>query len=233
MNDRMVNDGEGTDLRTRAIKYKRDFWATENLNYSAPRFRSRKVSRVLRRLARGQERDVLDVGCGPGALGMILPPNIHYYGIDISIPKPAQNFLELDILENPIGFNNMRFDMIVAQGMFEYVGAQQSEKLAEIAALLKSDGKFVVTYQNFDHWRREIYYPYSNVQRPADFRADLKRFFTIDRYFPSSHNWRHSIPQRALLEGAQAYLNVNIPFISPRLAVDYLYICSPLPRGAS
>jgi hypothetical protein len=31
----------------------------------------------------------------------------------------------------------------------------------------------------------------------------------------------------------QAYLNVNIPVIGTILAVDYLYICSPLPRGAS
>jgi SAM-dependent methyltransferase len=231
MNKRTDHDHDGTNLQARAVKYKRDFWATENLSYSAPQFRSRKVGRVLRRLAGGRECDVLDVGCGPGSLGTILPPNIHYYGIDISIPKPAPNFLEIDILENPIGFHGRQFDLIVAQGMFEYVADQQSKKFAEIAALLKGDGKFVLTYQNFGHLRRQIYYPYSNVQPPADFRADLGRFFTIERYFPGSHNLRHSIPQRPLLQLSQAYLNVNIPVISRMLAVDYLYICSPLPRG--
>jgi SAM-dependent methyltransferase len=216
---------------TRAVKYKRDFWAKENLNFSTPHFRMRKVARTLRRLARGRECDLLDVGCGPGTLGTILPPNFHYYGIDISTPVPGQNFLEMDILEAPIGFHGRPFDFVIAQGIFEYVGGYQSVKFAEIAAILKPDGRFVLTYTNFDHRRPEIYFAYSNVRRPADFRADLRHFFTIDRYFPLSHNWRHSIPQRPLLQGAQAYVNVNIPVISPYLAVDYLYVCSPLPRG--
>ena len=72
----------------------------------------------------------------------------------------------------------------MAQGLFEYVGEYQSQKFAEVAAVvLSDDGKFVLTYQNFDHRQREIYWPYSNVQRPADFRSDLGRFFKIDRWF--------------------------------------------------
>lgn len=208
--------------------YKKDFWQTENLKYAAPHFRMRKVGRVISRLAGDREYDLLDVGCGPGTLQRLMPPNVHYHGIDISIPEPAENLLEQDILESPIGFRGMKFDFVVAQGMFEYVGEYQSQKFAEIAGLLKRNGKFVLTYQNFDHRQREVYWPYSNVQRPAHFRKDLGRFFRIERSFPVSHNWNHSQPRRPLMKVSQAYLNVNIPVISPILAVDYLYVCSPL-----
>jgi SAM-dependent methyltransferase len=212
-----------------ATYYKKDFWGTENLKYAEPHFRMRKVARVVSQMAGDRECDLLDVGCGPAALQRIMPANVHYYGIDISIPEPADNLLETDILEVPIGFRDMKFDCIVAQGMFEYVGEYQSQKFAEIARLIKPGGKFVLTYQNFDHRQREVYWPYSNVQRPADFRKDLARFFRIKRWFPVSHNWNHSQPNRPLMKVSQAHLDVNIPIISPILAVDYLYVCSPLP----
>jgi cyclopropane fatty-acyl-phospholipid synthase-like methyltransferase len=207
--------------------YKKDFWSRENLNYSTPHFRMRKVARTVSQLAGGREWDLLDVGCGPGTMQRVLTANVHYHGIDISIPEPAENLLEADILEKPIDFRGMRFDVVVAQGMFEYVGEYQSQKFAEISKMIKNDGKFVLTYQNFDHRQREIYWPYSNVQRPADFRADLGRFFKIERSFPVSHNWNHSQPRRALMKASQLHLNLNIPVISPILAVDYLYVCSP------
>jgi SAM-dependent methyltransferase len=208
--------------------YKKEFWSTENLKYEAPHFRMRKVARTISGLTTDREYDLLDVGCGPGTLQRLMPPNVHYHGIDISIPVPADNLLEADILETPIDFRGLRFDIIVAQGMFEYVGEYQSQKFAEIVGLLKRGGKFVLTYQNFDHRQREVYWPYSNVQLPADFRADLSRFFRIERSFPVSHNWNHSQPRRGLMKASQAYINVNIPVISPMLAVDYLYVCTPL-----
>lgn len=212
--------------------YKKDFWSTENLKYESPHFRMRKVARIVSRLAGTREYDLLDVGCGPGTLQRLMPPNVHYHGIDISIPVPADNLLEKDILQAPVDFRGMKFDFVVAQGMFEYVGDYQAEKFAEIAGILVRDGKFVLTYQNFDHRQREVYWPYSNVHRPAEFRADLARFFRIERSFPVSHNWNHSQPRRPLMKASQAHLNFNIPVISPILAVDYLYVCTPLrPSG--
>jgi SAM-dependent methyltransferase len=208
--------------------YKKDFWQEENLKYAAPHFRMRKVARIVSRLAGGLECDLLDVGCGPGTMQRVLPPNVRYHGIDISIPEPAENLLEMDILESSIGFRGMKFDFVVAQGMFEYVGAFQSQKFTEIAGILKDNGRFVLSYQNFGHRQREIYWPYSNVQQPAEFRADLGRFFRIERSFPVSHNWNHSQPRRTLMKVSQAHVDINLPFFSPLLAVDYLYICSPL-----
>jgi SAM-dependent methyltransferase len=219
----------GRELLPDGVKYyKKDFWSEENLRYSVPHFRMHKVARVIRRLTRDRMVDVLDVGCGPGTLGTLLPSNVHYYGIDISIPEPADNFLEADILKNPVDFKDMKFDLVVAQGLFEYIGEYQSQKFAEIAAVLKDDGRFVLTYQNFDHRQREIYWPYSNVQRRADFHSDLSRFFKIERWFAVAHNWNHGHPRRRVIAGPQEHLNIYVPIISPKLSVDYLYICSPL-----
>jgi SAM-dependent methyltransferase len=234
MSDGVPEDGEvtahaeGQQLPEDAKYYKKDFWSEENLKYSEPHFRMRKVARLIRQLARTGENDLLDVGCGPAALSGLMPSNVHYYGIDISIPEPAQNLLEIDILQEPIGFRDMKFDFVAAQGVFEYLGEYQSEKFAEIAAVLKEDGRFVLTYQNFDHWRRSIYWPYSNVQRPADFRRALSRFFKIERKFAGVHNWNHSYPRRKSVSVPQRSLNIYVPIISPKLAVDYFYVCSPL-----
>lgn len=45
----------------------------------------------------------------------------------------------------------MAFDIILAQGIFEYVGRFQPQKFAEIAQILNEDGKFIVSYVNFNH----------------------------------------------------------------------------------
>jgi len=89
--------------------YKKEFWSTENLKYDAPHFRMQKVARVISGITADREYDLLDVGCGPGTLQRLMPPNVHYYGIDISIPAPRDNLLEADILEAPIDFRGMSF----------------------------------------------------------------------------------------------------------------------------
>lgn len=157
----------------------------------------------------------------------VLPQSVHYFGIDIAIHDPAPNLLESDILETPIRFGEKKFDIVVAQGLFEYVGVHQSEKFGEIAQLLRENGKFVVTYTNFSHRAKQIFEAFSNVQPPGDFRQDLARHFTIDRSFPASHNWYGGQPTRTVVKAVNMRLNANIPLISPRLAVEYFFVCSP------
>jgi SAM-dependent methyltransferase len=207
--------------------YKKEFWSEENLKYSRPHLRMEKVSRLVNKLAAGRERTLLDVGCGPAQLMSLLEPNIHYYGIDIAIQKPAPNLLEADILEQPIKFEDKRFDLVVAQGFFEYVGKFQSQKFAEIAEILNDDGIFVASYVNFDHRNTDIYFPYSNVQPFNRFRSSLAEHFRIDRCFPTSYNWNHWEPGRKLLWAANMRIKVNIPLVSRVLGVQYLLVCSP------
>jgi len=212
-----------------AVKYyKKDFWSEENLKFTRPHFRLQRSALVINKLMHGKECDLLDVGCGPGTLMRLLDNNIHYHGIDIAIQDPAPNFIEADLLQGPIKFGDKQFDIIVAQGLFEYLGEFQARKFDEIRQLLRPGGKFVLTYQNFGHRKKSIYWPYSNVQPLSDFRKSLEGYFRIDRSFPVAHNWNHGSPQRRWLQVMEMHVNLNIPVISPVLGTEYFFICSPL-----
>ena len=211
--------------KSQGTVYKRDFWADENTKYARPHYRMLKVARVVNRLAAGKSCRLLDVGCGPATLGLLLAPNIGYFGIDIAIQEPSPNLKECDILQEPITSEEAPFDLILAQGLFEYLAESHSRKFAEIADLLTPDGKFIVSYVNFDHRRPTYYWPYSSVQSAAQFRNSLAEHFVIERKFPSAHNWNHSEPSRWYVRVPNMYVNRNIPFITKRLGVEYIYIC--------
>lgn len=206
--------------------HKKDFWSKENLKFSEPWYRIEKSARLITRLAGNRECSLLDVGCGPAALMRLLPPNVHYYGIDIAIQEPAPNLIESDILKNPIRFLDKRFDIIIAQGVFEYLGEFQSQKFAEIAEILNDDGIFIVSYTNFRHRKPVIYHAFSNVVSLDEFRGDLAQYFDIRRCFPFSHNWKHGQPARKLVKAINMHVSANIPLISPALAVEYFFVCS-------
>jgi len=228
--EKIVNDPANKEIKeiiSKAIEYhKKDLWKEENANYSYPHLRLEKAARIANKIAGGKDCTLLDVGCGPATLSRLLAPGIEYYGIDIAIQVPAPNLLEADLLENPIRFGEKRFDIVLAQGFFEYAGSFQSQKFAEIARLLNKDGKFILSYVNFGHREREIYWLYNNIQPLDNFRESLARHFKIQSSFPTSHNWKHSEPNRKIVKAANMHLNANIPFISPMLAVEYFFICS-------
>jgi len=208
--------------------YKKDFWSKENVEYSRPHYRLEKSARIINRIAQGRRCVLLDVGCGPvGALRSLLRPNIEYYGIDIAIHDPAPNLIEADFLEVPIRFADKRFDIVIAQGVFEYVGDFQVQIFSQIARLLNDGGVFFGSYVNFGHRDRRIYSPYSNVQGFDEFRRSLAQHFQIRRFFPTSYNWNHSEPSRKLAKAANMHFNANVPFINRALAVEYFFICSP------
>jgi SAM-dependent methyltransferase len=219
-------DAEGAVRAGVAESHKRDFWIQENKKHTPPHYRLRKTGRVVNRVAGSGDRDLLDVGCGPATLATVVRPGIHYYGIDIAIQEPAPNLMELDILKQPIAFGDRRFDVVVAQGLFEYLSDRQSEKFAEIASLLTDDGKFIVTYTNFGHRAKHVFTAFSNVQPMADFRAGLARHFTIDQQFPTSYNWNGGQPGHKLLQAVNMNLTANIPVVGPKLAVEYFFVCS-------
>lgn len=213
--------------------YKKEFWQQENLNYGLPHLRMEKVARLVNSLARGEERTLLDVGCGPATLNSLLQPSIKYYGIDIAVQQPAPNLLEADLVQMPIKFDDRRFDMVVAHGFFEYVGNHRSERFAEIADLLDDGGVFITSYVNFNHRHREVHWPYSNMQPFKEFRASPARNFSIKRCFPTSYNWNHWEPSQKVVRSVNMKINVSIPVIASVLAVQYLMICSARSRSGA
>lgn len=206
--------------------YKKEFWNEENLKYLQPHYRLQKCARIINKIARGRECDLIDVGCGPATLAKLLDKNISYYGIDIAIHDPAPNLIEMDFLENEIGFGNKLFDIIVAQGVFEYIGGYQNQKLHEIKNILNENGKFITSYNNFNHIHKFIYQPYNNIKPINDFKSDLSSIFKIERCFPTSYNWMGREPRREKFKKIQMYLYMNIPIISRMFGVEFFFICS-------
>jgi cyclopropane fatty-acyl-phospholipid synthase-like methyltransferase len=185
----------------------------------------RKVARTVNRLADKKECRLLDIGCGPATLQRLLDSNIRYHGIDIAIQEPAPNLLERDILAEPIYYDARPFDIVVAQGLFEYLSDDQSKKFGEIAEIMAPQATFVVTYVNFDHHKPNYYWPYSNIQPAQQFQKSLQEHFKVERKLPTALNWNHTEPSRLLVSAPNMYLNVNIPFITSRLAAEYIYLC--------
>lgn len=206
---------------------KRDFWIEENLVYAKPNFRAKRCAQMIAEISKGEPCDLLDVGCGPASLSQVVGPNITYHGIDIAIHKPAPCLRELDFAHNPISFEAKRFRIVVALGVFEYMGRLQNQKFEEIRSILEPDGKFIMSYVNFRHFRRKVYSMYNNVQSIEEMRRSLEETFTIDRCFPVCHHWRHKQPGRNALPGVQMKVSRPIPLLSSWLAVEYFFVCSP------
>lgn len=228
----MSNPGDGEGIVSgggaggTGQRYRKDFWSEANLVFSQPHYRLEKAARIINKLAQGKECTLLDVGCGPATLMRLLTPNVTYHGIDIAIKDPAPNLIEADLLKSPIGFGDKRFDIVLAQGVFEYMGDLQSQKFAEIAQILAENGKFIVSYWNYGHRNRQIYFAHSNIRPVDDFQRDLARYFSIDRFFPASHNWYHGSPSLKLNKALNMHINMQIPIISSIFAVEYFFICS-------
>jgi SAM-dependent methyltransferase len=227
MNDASEGIVPGAGADTAMQHYGREFWRQENLKFGRPHYRMEKARRIVKDLAEGRECDLLDIGCGPAALMRELPPTIHYYGIDLAIKEPAPNLIETDILRNPIAFNGKNFDIIVAQGVFEYLPEVQSRKFAEIADILRPGGIFIVTYWNYAHRNPKVYEAHTNVRPFREFRQDLERHFRVDRFFPASHNWYHGSPSMRFNKALNMRVNINIPVVSSLLGVEYFVLCSP------
>ena len=205
----------------------RDYWVVENAQYAEASFRLRKCAQIINEMAENKECTLLDVGCGPAALQPLLNPNISYHGIDIAIHKPVAYLRELDIARETIAFDNKRFDFVVAFGFFEYMGQQQRPQVrGNQQAILKDDGKFMMSYINFGHFRRKVWPNYNNVQPIAEMTKSLNAVFQVERRFPASHHWRHKQPGKNSFPSLQMRVNLNIPIFSPLLAVEYFFICS-------
>ena len=204
----------------------RGYWIQENLQYAEPNFRLRKCARLVNELTQGKTCDLLDVGCGPAALRGLLGSNVRYHGIDLAIQSPEPYLREADFLKNPIAYQAKRFDIVVALGVFEYMGLHQFRKFSEISKLLNPGGRFLMSYINFGHFRRKIYPAYNNIQSITDMIQNLGEVFYLEKVFPVSHHWRHKQPGKNAIPAIQMRLDINIPGVSPWLAVEYFFLCA-------
>jgi SAM-dependent methyltransferase len=205
----------------------KDFWIKETDICRQSNLRHIKCVRIINSIVGNSACDILDVGCGPATLGKLLGDRIHYYGIDIAIHEPAPNLRETDVIKNTIKFEDKKFDVVVALGLFEYMGQFQQRKLSEICGILKDRGKFIASYTNFDHLHATTdYAPFNNIMPIKEFKYDLELHFKADRFFPIYHNWNGNVPWNKWSILVNKYVDVNIPLFSPKFAVGYFFICS-------
>lgn len=223
----MDTSGGTTQPSTGALQAsRREFWRGEQPKF-VRHYRLEKAARIVNRIAGSAPCDLLDVGCGPGTLGDFLRGNIRYFGLDMAIASPRSNFREMDFLVSPIAFDGKQFDVVVALGVFEYLADVSAQKLAEIRALLKDTGHFVVCYTNFGHRKPQISPMFSNVVPITQFRNSLETHFHISKAFPTSYNWSHGQPSRWWMRAAQKAVDLDVPLVGTKLGVEYFFICSP------
>lgn len=117
---------------------------------------------VLRRVS-GSARNVLDVGCGGGALGAALKalrPQVEVTGITGSEAEAREAGLRLDRVVladlnrfDPAGLGT--FDCIVCSHVLEHL-LDPGQLLERLRPCLRSDGVLVVALPNVLHWKQRF-----------------------------------------------------------------------------
>jgi ubiquinone/menaquinone biosynthesis C-methylase UbiE len=186
-----------------------EYWAMNNplrsfvqRHYEAPR---------LERLARGNARDVLEIGCGQGAGARIIydlfSPQ-RYLGVDLD-PRmirrarrkagalPNARFIEGDItsLEVP----DASFDLIVDFGVIHHV-PNWRDAIAEVSRVLRVNGEFLFEDLPLETWERGIGipfrrladHPYDHMFRQQEFTDELASLgFAIETHETSPLSFYH------------------------------------------
>lgn len=139
---------------------KKQHYENKSLNYGVSHTR---LKRVLSLLDSQPNQRVLEIGCAAGRLGREFKKLGHYVaGIEISesAAQEAKKVLDevyiFDIENNwPAEISKERFDLIVLPEVLEHV-FDPVYVLKKSSAILKPDGKIIITTPNFLAWTNRI-----------------------------------------------------------------------------
>jgi SAM-dependent methyltransferase len=128
--------------------------------------------------------NVLDIGCGTGALRTLMPRKLTYLGVEIdpSYVELARSRLDDDdeVVRADIGAFELppgrRFDLAVAYGVFHHLDAATAQRAVDVAAqALAERGRFVIA--------EPCWAPGQGAFERLLMRLDRGRFVrTIDEY---------------------------------------------------
>lgn len=161
----------------------------DNYNHSIVGIFSRgRVKKILKEAGDLKDKKVLDVGCEAGYVSLkLLEKGAEVYPIDVCIPALEKFKIKLNNLGNDqtepryglvqkIPFGDNKFDVVVCSEVLEH--APMVEKcLEEIYRVLKSKGKFILTFPN-EKMRRKIY----PLVKKLGINTDVERDVTLYEY---------------------------------------------------
>lgn len=116
----------------------------------SPYIDSMRINKISTYIPTGAQ--ILDVGCGPGYLLKVLPPNCDYYGIDIAADIiqsnqkrfPTQNFTCVNVIEAKLPYDDKKFDVIIMAAFLEHV-RNPKPMFKEMFRVLKDGGVVIGT----------------------------------------------------------------------------------------
>jgi SAM-dependent methyltransferase len=169
----------------------------------------------------------LDLGCGRGALPMIIADQLsipEVYGVDINrarleVAKGRLPVVRLD-LEDGLPFGDGIFDLVTIFGVFEHMKFFDNP-IAEAHRVLKDDGLFLVCLPNLGSYVNRIQFLFGYQPRSVEISrltvAGVARRFYEKDIAPISHI--HSATLRGLTELLEfhGFRVINVIGGSPRL----------------
>ncbi len=146
--------------------------------------RGRKIARLFQKHLASAQR-LLDIGCGPGTLGIYLKDILHaqeVYGIEISDTRVAAarqrgiKCVQTDLNENPIPFEDNGFDAIFCGEVIEHL-VDPDYLLDEIHRTLAPGGVCVLTTPNLAAWvnRIALFLGWQPFHTAVSFRYEVGR----------------------------------------------------------
>ena len=150
-----------------------------------------------------QDLDILDLGCGTGACGVLLRPFARYLtGVDLSAPMLAiaKQKHAYDELHNAgigafLAGASPRFDVIVASGVLIFIGDLAALMIAA-RRVLRSGGVFIFTCYRSEATDVTVRGNFHFAHSEAHLRARAQAAgFTVDGIDTVVHEYEHGVEQ--------------------------------------
>ena len=171
------------------------------------------------RRAAGNRADLLDVGCGSATLaGLLKPRGVRAMGVDFSA-EAAKVAAEENGVRVVVGsladaaFQDRSFDIVTMFHVMEHV-TNPREVLAEVARILRPDGKVILQVPNIDSWQFRLFgarwYGLDIPRHLIDYSKDSMINLLRDSGFVP-HRVRHF----NLRDNAPAFVSSLFPSLDP------------------
>ncbi|MFA5797277.1 MAG: class I SAM-dependent methyltransferase [Candidatus Woesearchaeota archaeon] len=125
---------------------------------TAPNVHAKSIS-----LLEGLHGNLLDLGCGAGALceriASTYPHKFQITGADFIKKnfKAKTKFIATDLNRSPLPFKNKSFDVIMLVEVIEHVRSP-AQLLDEIHRILKKGGRLIISTPNVENWQSRIHF---------------------------------------------------------------------------